>query len=124
MASHVEERRRDEHHVGSGPALHVCSPLADWSPFFSRRIGTHADSLLATAFSRNVTGFDKQLAWEAVLKDATVPPADDLSTQYGDREENVGYEVRAGLTSFYETHGYVANELVRPSSYARARVAR
>jgi hypothetical protein len=37
------------------------------------------------------------------------------STRYADREENVGYEVRAGLDSFYRTKGYVADDLVHPS---------
>jgi len=42
-------------------------------------IGTHADSLIAEAVKKSVTGFDRELAWQAVWKDAT--------TQYGDREE-------------------------------------
>jgi hypothetical protein len=35
------------------------------------------------------TGFDYDLAWRAMLKDATVPPDDDLTTMYFDRQ--VGY---------------------------------
>lgn len=45
-----------------------------------RQVGTHADSLIGEAFRKGVTGFDRELAWEAVWKDATVPPARDLST--------------------------------------------
>jgi len=50
-------------------------------------IGTHADSLIAEAVKKSVTGFDRELAWQAVWKDATVPPRNDATTQYGDREE-------------------------------------
>jgi putative alpha-1,2-mannosidase len=41
-------------------------------------VGTHADSLIAEAVLKNITGFDRDLAWEAVWKDATVPPEKDL----------------------------------------------
>ncbi|EKM58752.1 glycoside hydrolase family 92 protein [Phanerochaete carnosa HHB-10118-sp] len=74
-------------------------------------IGTHADSLVAEAVLKGFTGFDADLAWEAVHKDATVPPTDDWTISYYDREENVGYEVRAGLTSVYATEGWVANDI-------------
>lgn len=45
---------------------------------FSWQVGTHADSLIAEAVLKNITGFDRELAWEAVWKDATVPPEKDL----------------------------------------------
>ncbi|KAH9029473.1 glycosyl hydrolase family 92-domain-containing protein [Lactarius hengduanensis] len=73
-------------------------------------IGTHADSLIAEAALKGVTGFDMELAYEAVYKDAMVPPADDSTTAYSDRQENVGYEVRAGLSSVYATRGWVAED--------------
>ena len=44
-------------------------------------IGTHADSLIASAVTRNVTGFDLDLAYEAVRKNADVPPVNDPTTQ-------------------------------------------
>jgi len=50
-------------------------------------IGTHADSLIAEAVKKGVVGFDRELAWQAVWKDATVPPRNDATTQYDDREE-------------------------------------
>jgi predicted alpha-1,2-mannosidase len=50
-------------------------------------------------------------AWEAVYKDATVPPRNDKTTVYFDREENVDYEVRAGLSSVYEEKGWVADDI-------------
>ncbi|KAI9433354.1 glycosyl hydrolase family 92-domain-containing protein [Lactarius indigo] len=74
-------------------------------------VGTHADSLIAEAVLKGVTGFDLDLAYEAVYKDATVPPADDSTIAYSDRQENVGYEVRAGLSSVYATRGWVADDI-------------
>jgi putative alpha-1,2-mannosidase len=40
-------------------------------------IGTHADSVIAQAMSAGIMDFDWDLAWEAVEKDATIPPARD-----------------------------------------------
>ncbi|KDQ28672.1 glycoside hydrolase family 92 protein [Pleurotus ostreatus PC15] len=74
-------------------------------------VGTHADSLIAEAVVKGITAFDLDLAWEAVLKDATIPPVDDSTTSYFDREENVDYEVRAGLSSVYDTNGWVASDI-------------
>ncbi|KAG6841351.1 hypothetical protein H0H93_004274, partial [Arthromyces matolae] len=50
-------------------------------------VGTHADSLIAEAVVKGITAFDTELAWEAVWKDATVPPKNDVTTSYFDREE-------------------------------------
>ncbi|KAJ6506363.1 glycoside hydrolase family 92 protein [Mycena vitilis] len=74
-------------------------------------VGTHADSLIAEAVIKGVKGFDRGLAWEAAYKDATVPPDNDGNTTYSDREENVGYEVRAGLSSVYAENGWVADDV-------------
>lgn len=74
-------------------------------------IATHADSLVAEAALKGITGFNMETAWEAVRKDATHPPVNDTTTVYADREENVGYEVRAGLTSVYEERGWVAADV-------------
>ncbi|PCH41790.1 glycoside hydrolase family 92 protein [Wolfiporia cocos MD-104 SS10] len=74
-------------------------------------ISTHADSLVAEAVIKDMTGFDLETAWAAVYKDATVPPVDDWVISYYDRQELVGYEVRAGLSSVYETKGWVANNI-------------
>ena len=41
------------------------------------QVGTHADSLIAEAVVKGVQGFDREVAWEAVWKDATVPPKND-----------------------------------------------
>ncbi|KAG1733237.1 glycoside hydrolase family 92 protein [Suillus paluster] len=74
-------------------------------------VGTHADSLIAEAVLKGITGFDLETAWDAVYGDATVPPVNDTTTVYFDREENVDYEVRAGLTSVYEEKGWVADDI-------------
>ena len=51
-------------------------------------IATHADSLIAEAVLKGFEAdFDINLAWEAVWKDATVPPVGDLNVRYDDREE-------------------------------------
>jgi hypothetical protein len=44
------------------------------------QVGTHADSLIAEAVVKRVTGFDVDLAWEAAYKDAMVPPKGDWNT--------------------------------------------
>ncbi|KAG6887028.1 hypothetical protein C0995_002298 [Termitomyces sp. Mi166 len=75
------------------------------------QVGTHADSLIAEAVVKGITEFDTDLAWEAVWKDATVPPEEDLTTSYFDREENVDYEVRAGLSATYAQQGWVADDI-------------
>ena len=52
------------------------------------QIGTHADSLIAEAVLKNISsGFDLELAWEAIWKDVTVGPENDGKTRYEDREE-------------------------------------
>ncbi|KAJ7075748.1 glycoside hydrolase family 92 protein [Mycena belliarum] len=74
-------------------------------------VGTHADSLIAEAVIKGVKGFNIDLAWEAAYKDGTIPPENDWNTTYSDREENVGYEVRAGLSSVYAEKGWVADDV-------------
>ncbi|EJF59982.1 glycoside hydrolase family 92 protein [Dichomitus squalens] len=74
-------------------------------------VGTHADSLVAEAVVKGFKDFDLDTAYEAVHKDATVPPDDDWTTSYFDREQNVGYEVRAGLSSVYASKGWVADDI-------------
>ncbi|KAK8864700.1 hypothetical protein IAR55_001952 [Kwoniella newhampshirensis] len=73
-------------------------------------VGTHADSVVAQAMNAGVTDFNWSLAWEAVKKDAFVPPDRDTELQFGDREEETPQEVRAGLTEYMKL-GYVAADL-------------
>lgn len=72
-------------------------------------IGTHVDAVLANALERSFVGFDVAKAWEAVKKNAYVPPIDDTGLLYYDREPYTPDEVRAGLTT-YATKGWVAND--------------
>ncbi|WP_348262611.1 GH92 family glycosyl hydrolase [Telmatobacter sp. DSM 110680] len=72
-------------------------------------IATHADSLVAEAFRKGFTGFDRQLAWQAVYKDAMTPPDGDTTRRWLDREEYTPYEARAGLT-YYKQLGYIPTD--------------
>ncbi len=74
-------------------------------------IGTHADSLVAEAIRKGFHGFDRELAWKAVYKDAMVPPDGDTSRRWLDREEGTPYEARAGLTS-YKQLGYIPTDKI------------
>ncbi|GJJ10235.1 hypothetical protein Clacol_004461 [Clathrus columnatus] len=90
---------------------------------YDDQIATHVDSLIAEAMIKGVTGFDTDVAYAGVYKDATVyvflcvenlttanapsrPPVNDTTTQYYDRQEGVGVEARAGLT-LYAQKGFV-----------------
>ena len=66
----MEEHCRDEHHGI------FCASLEDGDSDLAQ-VGTHADSLIAEAVVKGIKNFDLQTAFDAVLKDATVPPADD-----------------------------------------------
>lgn len=57
-----------------------------------------------------VKGFDYDLAWQAVRKNAFTPPDRDTELRFEDREEHTPQEVRAGLTEYMEL-GYVADDL-------------
>ena len=72
-------------------------------------IATHADSLVAEAFRKGFTDFDRQLAWRAVYKDAMTPPDGDTTRRWLDREEHTPYEARAGLT-YYKQLGYIPTD--------------
>jgi predicted alpha-1,2-mannosidase len=73
------------------------------------RIGTHADSLVAEAMRKGFHGFDRELAWKAVFKDAMVPPDGDTTRRWLDREVGTPYEARAGLT-YYKQLGYIPTD--------------
>jgi len=63
--------------------------------------GSNADVVVADAYVKGLTGIDYNLALEAVLKDANVPP--------GGNEEKEG---RGGLSD-YNTLGYLSSDFVR-----------
>ena len=72
-------------------------------------IATHADSLVAEAVRKGFKGFDRDLAWQAVYKDAMMPPDGDTTRRWLDREEHTPYEARAGLT-YYKQLGYIPTD--------------
>jgi predicted alpha-1,2-mannosidase len=72
-------------------------------------IATHADSLVAEAVRKGFHGFDRELAWQAVYKDAMTPPDGDTTRRWLDREERTPYEARAGLT-YYKKLGYIPTD--------------
>ena len=72
-------------------------------------IGTHADSLVAEAINKHFQGFDYDLAWKAVYKDAMTPPDGDTMRKWYDREPHTPYEARAGLT-YLKQLGYIPTD--------------
>jgi len=72
-------------------------------------IATHADSLVAEAIRKGFHGFDREVAWQAVYKDAMTPPDGDRTRRWLDREEYTPYEARAGLT-YYKQLGYIPTD--------------
>jgi len=72
-------------------------------------IGTHADSLVAEAMRKGFRGFDSDVAWAAVYKDAMTPPDGDTTRRWYDREPHTPYEARGGLT-YSKVLGYVPND--------------
>ena len=78
-------------------------------------IGTHADSLVAEAMRKGFKGFDYNLAWDAVYKDAMTPPDGDTTRRWADREPNTPYEARGGLT-YLKQLGYVPADKTNESA--------
>jgi predicted alpha-1,2-mannosidase len=72
-------------------------------------IGTHADSLVAEAMNKGFKGFNYNVAWDAVYKDAMTPPDGDTTRRWYDREPHTPYEARGGLT-YSKVLGYVPND--------------
>jgi predicted alpha-1,2-mannosidase len=78
-------------------------------------IGTHADSLVAEAIRKHFKGFDYNLAWEAVYKDAMTPPDGDTKRRWADREPYTPYEGRGGLT-YSKKLGFVPDDKTAESA--------
>jgi hypothetical protein len=66
MAANVEKYSRDEYHGERGAGFFDPTNTCD------SQVGTHVDSLIAESMLKGVRGFNEQLAFEAVHKDATV----------------------------------------------------
>lgn len=78
-------------------------------------IGTHADAVIADAYVNGFRDYDVEKAYEAIRKDAYVPPTGDDKSRWGDREWwNGGYEARGGLTNYLK-NGYVADDKTNES---------
>ena len=69
-------------------------------------IGTHADAVVADAFTKYFRGYDLDKAYAAVYKNAMTPPDNDTIMRWADREITKLYEGRGGLT-YYKRLGYV-----------------
>ncbi len=69
-------------------------------------IGTHADAVIADAYVKGLRDFDLGKAYEAMYKNAMVPPEGDDYKNWGDRAVWTSYEARGGL-SWYIKLGYV-----------------
>ncbi len=78
-------------------------------------IGTHADSLVAEAVCKGFHGFDANVAWDAVYKDAMTPPDGDTTRRWEDREQHTPYEARGGLT-YSKVLGYVPDDKTAESA--------
>jgi predicted alpha-1,2-mannosidase len=69
-------------------------------------IGTHSNEVIADAYIKGFRDFDTKVAYEAMMKDALVPPYKDSELRYGDRDLWIGYEAQAGVT-YFKKLGYV-----------------
>jgi predicted alpha-1,2-mannosidase len=77
-------------------------------------IGTHADAVIADAYVNGFRDYDINLAYEAIRKNAMVPPDGDLVKMWGDRDLWSSYEARGGL-SHYHSLGYVPVDKTKES---------
>jgi predicted alpha-1,2-mannosidase len=77
-------------------------------------IGTHADAVIADAYVNGFRDYDTKLAYEAVRKNAMVPPDGDSIKMWGDRDRWTSYEARGGL-SYYHSLGYIPVDKTRES---------
>ncbi|SHL89505.1 GH92 family glycosyl hydrolase [Mucilaginibacter sp. OK098] len=77
-------------------------------------ISTHADAVVADAYVKGFHGFDLNLAYQAVHKDAFTPPDGDTKKSWGDRDRWTSFEARGGLTNYHKL-GYVAVDKTKES---------
>lgn len=83
--------------------------------YTSIMIGSHADVVIADAYVNGFRGYDLEKAYQAVRKDAYVPPLYDEKRRWGDRDKWSGqYEARGGLTNYLKL-GYVASDATNES---------
>ena len=72
-------------------------------------IGTHADAVISDAYMKGIRNYDVNLAYEAMRKNAMVPPDSDTKRKYSDRDCWTSFEGRAGA-SYYHSIGYVPED--------------
>lgn len=79
--------------------------------YTGQMIGGPAEVVLAEAHVKGFRGFDVEGAWEAVVKNATIPQKDDLKRRWPPLWENPpgAPETRGGLTR-YMRNGYVSQD--------------
>lgn len=78
-------------------------------------VGGPAEIVIAEACAKGFRGFDLDLAYEAVKKNATVPTPNDEAVIWSQRGKWTGYpETRGGLTT-YQSLGYVASDRTHES---------
>jgi predicted alpha-1,2-mannosidase len=77
-------------------------------------ISTHADAIVADAYVKGFRGFDLNLAYQAVHKDAFTAPDGDTHKNWGDRDKWTSFEARGGLT-YYHKLGYVPVDRTKES---------
>ncbi|MDX2190797.1 MAG: GH92 family glycosyl hydrolase [Bacteroidota bacterium] len=75
-------------------------------------IGSHSNSVIAEAYLKGFKDFDISLAYEAIRKDGSVPPPNDESNLWADRDPWTTPEGRGGL-SHYLAKGYVASDITK-----------
>ncbi len=57
-------------------------------------LGTHADAVIADAYIKGYRGYDVNVAYEAIRKDAMVPPDNDTKRRWADRDPWTAAEAR------------------------------
>ena len=77
-------------------------------------IGTHADAVIADAWVKGCRDYDHALAYEAMRKDAMVPPDGDTKKRWADRDRWISFEGRGGL-SYFLSLGYIPADKVNES---------
>ena len=83
--------------------------------YTGQMVGGCAEMLLAEAWSKGFRGFDVNVAYDAVKKNATVPQVNDDEVRWADRQPWTGYnETRGGLANYMRL-GYVAADVTAES---------
>ena len=83
--------------------------------YTGQMVGGCAEMLLAEAWSKGFRGFDVDVAYAAVKKNATVPQVNDDEVRWADRQPWTGYnETRGGLANYMRL-GYVAADVTAES---------